>query len=55
MSSGPKTVRCQEPGCGKSVPTYTAFERRGLVYCEAHVLNTAEKRAYERECVDPKS
>jgi hypothetical protein len=34
--------------CGKVIPDYEAYERQAKVYCGEHLLNTAQKRAYER-------
>jgi hypothetical protein len=31
------------------------YERRGKTYCDEHLLDTADKRAYERWYVDPNS
>jgi len=48
-----RMATCEE--CGKRVPSYDAYERRGVVYCERCAWNTAEKRAYEKWFVDPHS
>jgi DNA-directed RNA polymerase subunit RPC12/RpoP len=34
--------------CGAQRPDYSIFERRNNLYCNNCLLNTAEKRAYER-------
>jgi hypothetical protein len=31
------------------------YERRGKPYCDSHLMDTPEKRAYERWFVDPNS
>lgn len=33
--------------CGMPLKRWLAYERRGKLYCGEHLLNTAEKRAYE--------
>ncbi len=51
--SGLAMCKCDE--CFREVPTYSAYERRGKVYCQNCVCNTAEKRAYENWFVRPNS
>lgn len=51
--AGLRMQACQE--CGRNVPSYDAYERRGVIYCSECAWNTAEKRAYEKWFVDPKS
>jgi hypothetical protein len=41
----PTKLTCVD--CGKLLRDYEAYERRGMIYCGEHLLNTAEKRAYE--------
>lgn len=49
-----QAVRCCE--CGRTeTETWGLKERRGKIYCERHLLNTPEKRAYEEQHVDPHS
>lgn len=43
---GMRRYRCSD--CGVERPDYSIFERRGQLFCENCLLDTADKRAYER-------
>jgi hypothetical protein len=47
---GMRQYSCCE--CKIERPDYMIYERRGQLYCPRCMLNTAEKRAFERWFVD---
>ena len=54
MSQSPtRYFHCSE--CGARCPDWEAYERRGMIYCAHCLLNTADKRAYEKWFVEPNS
>ena len=52
-SAGMRHYQCSD--CGAERPDYSIYERRGALFCQACVCNTAEKKAYELWFVRPSS
>jgi hypothetical protein len=49
----PTGYRCSD--CGVERPSYDIYERRGQLFCGPCTERTAERRAYERWFVEPRS
>jgi DNA-directed RNA polymerase subunit RPC12/RpoP len=49
--AGLRHYKCSE--CSAERPDYMILERRGQLFCEKCVANTAEKKAYEQWFVRP--